>query len=271
MTITKELQDELRKEYNPDGSDIRKAQLRMVELLKVLDRICRENNLTYWIAGGTMLGAVRHGGFIPWDDDIDVNMPRKDAMKLKKIMGNKIFDGFAILQNTTTDKNYLNSAWMTLRDIKSEYISDELWHNRQKYRGFQVDIFIEDIGVSMKLKKPLTWLHQQLVFRPFVGRKMKYFRWAANLNHRIFDHIIFPFLRLFKFNDKLTIGYGCIFSNPLDKSTVFPLKEIEFEGYKFFCFNDHEQYLKQTYGDWRKLPDEDKRRSDHNFKFRFLE
>lgn len=176
-----------------------------------------------------------------------------------------------VLQNTTTDPNYLNSSWFTLRDVKSEYISEALWHNRQKYRGFQVDIFIVDEGISMAIKKPITWLHQQLIFRPWVGKKMKYFRWAVNFNHRIFDNIIFPFLRLFKFNDKLTVGYGCIFSNPQDKATIFPLREIEFEGHKFYCPNDIETFLTKSYGDWRKLPDEDKRMTDHNFSFRFLE
>lgn len=82
--IDKKIQDELRIKYNPDGSDLRKAQLKMLELLKFLNKICTENNLTYWLDSGTLLGAVRHGGFIPWDDDIDVCMPYKDAVVLKK-------------------------------------------------------------------------------------------------------------------------------------------------------------------------------------------
>lgn len=268
--INETLQRELRIKYNPDGSEIRKAQLRMLEMLKALDTICREHNLVYWLAGGTMLGAARHGGFIPWDDDVDVYMPRKDARKLKKIFGKEILYGFLVLQNTNTDPNYLNSSWMTLRDTKSEYISDALWHNRQKYRGFQVDIFIVDEGVNLWIKDKITWLHQQLIFRPWVGKKMKYLRWAVNFNHRVFDYVIFPLLRLIKFNEKITVGYGCIFSNPQDKATIFPLKEIEFEGYSFYCPNDVERFLTLSYGDWRQLPSEDKRRSDHNFSFKFL-
>lgn len=271
MTINIELQKELRSKYNPDGSQLRKAQLRMLELLKSFDKICKEHKLTYWLTGGTCLGAMRHGGFIPWDDDVDVRMPRKDANKLKKIMSNRIWDGFMVLQNTKTDPNYLCSSWMTLRDIKSEYILDELWHKRQKYRGFQVDIFIVDEGVSLKLKKPLNWLHQQLIFRPWVGKKMKYLRWMVNFNHRVFDNIIFPFFRLFKFNNKLGIGYGCIFSDNFDKSIIYPLKEIEFEGYKFPCVNKPEEFLSKLYGKWDELPSEKNRRTDHSFKFKILE
>lgn len=271
MLIDKKLQEELRAEFNPDGSDLRKAQLRMLELLSFLDKICRENNLRYWLSGGTLLGAVRHGGFIPWDDDVDVNMPRKDAKKLKKIMGSKTFDNFIILQNTTTDPNYLNSSWMTIRDLKSEYTSTEIWHNRQKYKGLQVDIFIVEEGVSPKIKKYVDWIHQQLIFRPWKGKKMKYFRWMVNFNHKIFDNLIIPFLHSFKFNNKITVGYGCIFCNPQEKDTIFPLKEMEFESHKFFVPNNINMYLKTLFGNWEALPDKDKRKTDHPFGIKFID
>ena len=64
--------------YNPEGSTLRKAQLRMLEILGHVDRVCRENNITWWMDYGTLLGAVRHGGFIPWDDDTDICMPIED-------------------------------------------------------------------------------------------------------------------------------------------------------------------------------------------------
>lgn len=85
--IDKRLQAELRAKYNPDGSNLRKAQLRMFDMLVAFDKICKEHNLRYWLAAGTLIGAARHGGFIPWDDDLDVNMPREDANKLKDMMG----------------------------------------------------------------------------------------------------------------------------------------------------------------------------------------
>ena len=72
---------ELKEKYNPDGSVTYKMQQRMLDLLKVIDAICRKHNMQYWLSGGTMLGAIRHQGFIPWDDDLDIEMFRPDFEK----------------------------------------------------------------------------------------------------------------------------------------------------------------------------------------------
>ena len=74
---TGETSEELKEKYNPDGSDTRRAQLRMLEMLHFIDDICKKNNIEYYINSGTLLGAVRHGGFIPWDDDLDICISRK--------------------------------------------------------------------------------------------------------------------------------------------------------------------------------------------------
>ena len=69
--------------YNPEGSTLRRAQLRMLEILKVVDDICTKHGIQNTLDGGTLIGAVRHGGFIPWDDDIDINVTREDLAKLR--------------------------------------------------------------------------------------------------------------------------------------------------------------------------------------------
>lgn len=68
----------LREKYNPDGSILRQHQLKMLDILIIIDRICKKHGIKYWISDGTLLGAVRHGGFIPWDDDLDIQMMRKE-------------------------------------------------------------------------------------------------------------------------------------------------------------------------------------------------
>ncbi len=78
MMISESQQKYYREKYNPDGSRLRCLQLGMLEILKYIDKVCSENNISYWLSSGTCLGAVRHGGFIPWDDDVDIEMLRPD-------------------------------------------------------------------------------------------------------------------------------------------------------------------------------------------------
>ena len=83
--VSKSLNEELRERYNPEGSILRKQQLRMLDILLHIDKICNEHNIPYWLSSGTLLGAVRHGGFIPWDDDVDIEMLREDYLRFEKI------------------------------------------------------------------------------------------------------------------------------------------------------------------------------------------
>ena len=75
------MSEDLRVKYNPDGSILRQHQLKMLDILIVIDGICKKHGIKYWISDGTLLGAVRHGGFIPWDDDLDIQMMRKRSCR----------------------------------------------------------------------------------------------------------------------------------------------------------------------------------------------
>ena len=132
---------ELKEKYNPEGSNRRKAQLRMLEMLTFLDVFCRDHNICYWLDSGTLLGAMRHQGFIPWDDDTDVCMPYEDYKRFVKLFGNKQIGDF-VLQNHDTDPGYYR-YWSVVRDLKSEYVhSDDLYTEKSiKYKGLQIDIF----------------------------------------------------------------------------------------------------------------------------------
>ena len=96
---------------------LRAAQLKELEILKAIDQVCRNNDIPYWLDSGTLLGAVRHGGFIPWDDDVDICIPLEDIPRFveaaKKELPNHLF-----VQNKETDPTY-NITYVKVRDNNS--------------------------------------------------------------------------------------------------------------------------------------------------------
>src|SRR3954468_16666800 len=91
--------------YNPEGSELRRAQLKMLEILDIFDKICRKHNIKYWLACGTLLGARRHGGFIPWDDDLDVVVLQSDYNKIISVLKAELPENLK-LQSRETDEKY---------------------------------------------------------------------------------------------------------------------------------------------------------------------
>ena len=100
---------------------IRQLQDKLLEIFMYFKKICEDNGLNYWCGGGTMLGAVRHGGFIPWDDDLDVFMPRKDYESLYKIWNTIADTDHYALVRTDRSHNYHHTA-MNLVDLKTTFI-----------------------------------------------------------------------------------------------------------------------------------------------------
>ena len=95
----------LKARFNPEGSPLRRQQMVMLEMVKEVDRICRKYDIPYFLYGGTLLGAIRHNGFIPWDDDLDVGLLRKDYQRLMKILPDELPEHM-VLQTNDTDPNY---------------------------------------------------------------------------------------------------------------------------------------------------------------------
>ena len=84
--INSQTNAELKEKYNPEGSILRQIQLGALDALVEFDSVCKKNNIQYWLDSGTLLGAIRHGGFIPWDDDIDVCVLMRDYKRLLKCL-----------------------------------------------------------------------------------------------------------------------------------------------------------------------------------------
>lgn len=270
MIIDVEFQKKLREQYNPDGSTLRKAQLRMVELLKFIDKICTENNLRYWISFGTLLGAARHGGFIPWDDDTDICMPIEDVRKLKQIMLNNNPSKEFVLQCHENDPGYNRSQWVALRDLRSEYIQDNNFHNGLKYRGLQVDIFPVEENVSLGLKKCADFLQRYFITNPTVSNKWYYMiiKPFRKIVWYLLNNIIIPICHLFK-NKRNCNSYIISYGVPIpyryigEKSDIYPVQRILFEKVEFNAPKEYDKYLSNLYGDWKRVPSPSKIKTHH--------
>lgn len=122
--------------------ELRKLQLDLLEMLIEVDRICRKYQIAYSLDGGSLLGAVRHGGFIPWDDDVDVIMRRKEYQRFYKACKRELDQKRFTLQEYRTDKNY-RWGYAKLRRKGTEFVRLGQEH-MQSTRGIFLDIFVVD-------------------------------------------------------------------------------------------------------------------------------
>ena len=220
----------LKERFNPEGSALRRHQHKMMELVIELDRICKKYQIPYFLYGGTLLGAIRHNGFIPWDDDLDICLLRKDYLRLMKVLPKELPDNM-VLQNNDTDPNYFY-FFAKLRD-KNSILEEECPYDRVfKERGIYIDIFPFD--------HQRMWTH--ILGEPLQGHTFKIFRTAKNLHWAMTKiraitwvnrHITFPILRTISRitgGKCLTYDYGIPFHIVYDEKDIFPLTTHEFEG-----------------------------------------
>lgn len=258
--------------------EIRKSQL---EILKYLKKICDENNLRYYLTSGTLLGAVRHRGYIPWDDDIDVDMPRPDYLKLVEIMKSSKNDRYELVCMHNNKDFTFPLAKMI--DKKTVLIQNYGFIEKVQL-GVYVNIFVldglpTDINESNKFIKKVYW-----------ARKKWYFacRKIINSKSSVGKNIMFLFISIpfkmvginyfLKKLDKLITTYnydrsqyvGHIDFGDLDLARVPKIffgngEKLEFEGELYSVPERYDEYLKHYYGDYMKLPPEDKRVSNHDY------
>lgn len=254
---------------------LRQAQLVMVRMLKIIDYICRKHNISYWLCSGTLLGAVRHKGFIPWDDDIDISMMREDYERFIKIAV-KEFPEDMMLQTRETDPHYHYLPLpCKVRDRKS-FILSPGYEDEACEKGLFVDIFPTDRYHKEKL--PHLFEKTAKSYNMFICKCLDaiYFKDQSvdkkilAFFHPVFHQLVVRYLRFAnKRIDKnrelgndcyIGPGFDTLWKRYIEYKDIFPLTEIEFEGSKFLAPHHPEVYLTVLYGpNYMTPPPENKR------------
>jgi len=254
--VSKSTEDSLRKRFNPEGSLLRRQQMRMLEILKEVDRICKKHSINYWLSSGTLIGAIRHKGFIPWDDDLDIEMLLTDYKKLMKVLPQEL-PSYMALQNTSTDKNYFY-FYAKIRDKRSHLEEKARYDRVWKEQGIYIDIFPfykQPIWVHLLSEKAQGHVYKIMNRMGDENKEM----WKVRLITRFNEKIFFPCLKMLckMSNARETYGLGIPFHDPRHTEDIFPLTEAEFEGYMFPVPKDADAVLTLKYGDYMKMPNID--------------
>lgn len=270
-------------EENP--YNLNELHLVLLDLMKKFDSICKKYKIEYSIGFGTMLGAIRHQGFIPWDDDVDILITRKEYEKLTKVPAEE-YDNKYFFQTIETDKNYpYNTARLRLNGTAMIY---EKWINSGFHQGIYIDIIPLDNVPDIRIKE--YWQKLQIIFLTpfrFARNKNVFFNCGKNIPYSIkkIIYIIiskFPLSQIYqkevnvekKYMNNQTkriafLGEGNLLLKKWYPTQTIPSKAmkeflyVRFEDTYFMCSKQYKQLLKQWYGNYMKLPSEDKRQVYH--------
>lgn len=260
------------KELSP--AQFRKMQLTELDMLVEFDRVCRKHNIDYVLFGGSLLGAVRHKGYIPWDDDADIGMLRKDYEKFKKYR-NEMNPSICYFQDHETDPEY-RWGYGKLRRTGSKYVRVGQEHLKCK-TGIFVDVFpMDDIPQSIIGQIFQDW-HCYCLRKILWSEVAKYNEkgfWKAwfSLLSKIPVSVPFSQFRMYerksRKNSKNRVrclafpATGTLYKkNPVSERYGMPKSwftdrtEYLFEGKKLFSSRDYDTVLKYIYGDYMKIPD----------------
>ena len=259
-----------------DNSQFKEIAL---DILIDFDDLCRKHNIKYSLAYGTLLGAVRHKGYIPWDDDIDVIMLRKEYEKFLKVKDSLKREHTFI----SVETNPLYSASLA-KIYNNKTVLKEILHRDLCDIGVYIDVFVFDYVSESKFKRrvlyyqallcrkiwafstyfPKTNFHLEKICRDYsakyqLGRKANLW-----LNKKLKQQPI----------STLVCAMLFVYSWDWDTFLVEDMKdlfEMQFEGHYFFCFKKYDMFLTRWYGDYLKLPPENERVVGHSYNVHYKE
>ena len=248
-----EREDYVLKDNGKEKITVRDLQLEVLSIMDEIHRVCEKNNIKYGLMAGSALGIVNYKGFIPWDDDIDVCVERKDWNKFIEALKKDLSDDF-YFQCFETDKkfNVINGPTMKVRK-KGTYIKETnfLLKNKCKGDGIFVDViiydnicenkFIDEINRTViKILMPILVLLDNLHINPI--HLKKFVVWFSNRYSRKYENSKLM-------SQPISVPWEKFMHEPVFlKEDILPFKKYEFEGRQFYSYNNIEKILKEWYG-----------------------
>lgn len=250
-------------------SVLRDCQLVQLKILHAVDDLCRREGLTYFLHGGTLLGAIRHDGFIPWDDDLDIGMPMSDYKKFLRIARKELPVGFSL--QTPEDNPHISIPFAKVRADDSFYLERGQYMRTSDPNGIYIDVFAFE-----RMPKLPFWLKRlfvKLVATPWMRQ-----RWflAKGADHVFLSPIcsfaaigcwmvsrlsryIFNLLQMLMPGEDYFLQLEKGEDRPYKKKWFYPLAKHRFEDAEFPIPKDFDACLSLPYGAWRQVPPPEKR------------
>ena len=269
--------------YTVCNIEIKKIQLEQLNILREFDHMCKKHDIKYQLMAGTLLGSVRHQGFIPWDDDIDVCLLRDDYERFIDLASKKL-DPKYFLQTVKTDQNYL-MQYAKIRKNNTLFL-EKLSSDLDIHHGVYIDLFPLDNIMPNTLKGAFQ---QKLLF--MIGRMNLTRSKSICLDT---ENVLSKYTRLFlhytqkltpkRWTDNLQENTAMMFKNDkveyvthltngatkarydkymMKKTEFYDLIEGDFEGFRFPIPKNYHDVLSNLFGDYRQLPPENQREPHH--------
>jgi len=255
------------KDFTPE--ELRKWQMKLLEILVYFRDFCKEHDIKFFLSGGTCLGAIRHKGFIPWDDDVDVVLLREDYEKLIRIW-NQEADTSRFVCSVTNSKQSSRFPMATIRSVNTTCIYDHSV-NDDLCHGLKIDVEFLDVVpkgtmarrihtfcegllglfTTQRIPKRLPKariMQSKLLFALFPTNRLKWM--VSRICEKMVRHYNPP-------HEGDEVRYLLCHTHPIE---LFSERIwVDFEGYKMPIVGKYDTLLKNAYGDYMQLPPEDKR------------
>ncbi len=250
-------------------TDIKEVHGILLDIAKEFHRICEENNIPYYMQGGTMLGAVRHKGFIPWDDDMDFGVSRNDFYRLKNILPQELDSRYKMLG--LEDSETMIFDIIKIEDVRT-VLTEQYMEGAPNSIGINIDVFPLDETVN-----DLSPLSKNMMIQYLC--RLQGYRFLSTARRPFAKKVIAKIIKgcffwlkkdsIFKFIEKyLLIRNGDCFINHygtwrnieiVRKSVVGKPTLYPFEDFNFYGYSDYDNYLRILYNDYMKMPPENDR------------